>query len=188
MTNRTIYSVLTVLSAVLTVPPAELHAKMKVDTYYAKGVDFSSFKTYQWLPTRALASAGIVENEPRLTPLIKAAVNRHMAAKGLQEVAEGGDLQIATVVLKESSPQLEAIIYGWFPTANYVGFAGTPITSVGRYNSGGTFVVNLIESKTQKSAWAAIAKDSLNGPGEAEKKFNAAADKMFKNYPPKPKK
>lgn len=167
--------------------PTGLLAKMKVDVFYAKGLDFATLKTYQWLPTRALMSSGVVENEERITPLIKAAVNRQLAAKGLREVSSGGDLQVATMVLKESSPQLEAIFYGWFPSADYVGFVGGPVATMGRYNAEGTFVVNLIVSKTQKSAWAAIAKDSLSGPGAAEKKFNAAADKMFKKYPPQVK-
>jgi hypothetical protein len=179
--------ILTFLCVLLTAPPAELLAKMKIQIVQMKGVDCSTFKTYQWLPTKALGSSGVVENDPRLTALIKDAVNSQMTAKGLKEVAEGGDLQVATVVLKESSPQLEAIIYGWFPAADYVGFVGGPMGTVGRYNSEGTFVVNLIITKTQKSAWAAIAKDSLGKQSSNEKKFATAAEKMFKDYPPKPK-
>jgi len=179
--------ILTALSALFVLLPVALYAKMKVEVFYAKVADFSSYKTYQWLPTKAMGSSGIVENEEYFTPLIKAAIDRQLAAKGLKQVPQGGDLQVATLVMKSASPQLEAIIYGWFPTADYIGMVGGPIATVGRYNYEGTFVVNLIDSKTNKSAWAAIARDSLDRAGGSGSKLGKAAEKMFEKYPPKPK-
>jgi hypothetical protein len=40
------------------------------------GVDFSQYKTYQWLPPRMLAKTGLIEDDPVIAPLVKEAVNR----------------------------------------------------------------------------------------------------------------
>src|SRR5262249_43707574 len=55
--------------------------------------NFGSYKTYRWLPTKVLSKAGIVEDDPALSAVIKTAVNRELAARGLTEVVEGGDLE-----------------------------------------------------------------------------------------------
>jgi len=152
----------------------------KVDTWTAKNVDFSRLKTYQWLPPKIYGKTGIVENDSEFAPLIKDAVGRELDRRGLKEVAEGGDLQVATLALAESIPQLEAVI---FPGNVPLDFA-TPIATMGRYNREGTLVVNLILPGTQKSAWFGMAKETIdNKPGAGKKKIAPAAAKMFKKYP-----
>src|SRR3954469_13529096 len=81
----------------------------KVKTQLAPGTDMARYKTYQWLPTRALTGAGVVENDPVITPLIKDAVNRELNQRGLTEVATGGDLQIAAIVTTHADAQVEAV-------------------------------------------------------------------------------
>lgn len=154
----------------------------KVQTYIGKDVDFSQYKTYQWLPPRVLAKTGIVENDPEIAPVIKDAVNRELAARGFREVADGGDLQVATTALAESVPQMEFII---FPGGMAYDYA-TPLTSVGRYNREGTLVVNLIDSRTEKSAWAGLARETIdNHPGGGKEKIGKATSRMFKKFPAK---
>src|SRR5690242_17443035 len=57
--------------------------------------DFARYKTYQWVPVKVLTKTGVVEDDPAVSPAIRTAVNRELAAKGLTEVQEGGDLQVA---------------------------------------------------------------------------------------------
>jgi hypothetical protein len=152
----------------------------KVLTYVGKGIDFSAYRTYQWLPPKILAKTGVVEDDPEFAPLIKAAVNRQMTKLGLIEVGEGADLQVSALALSESIPQLEAVI---FPGRMALDFA-TPIAAMGRYNRQGTLVVNLIDTATKKSAWAGLARENLdNKPGAGKKKIDQAAVKIFKKYP-----
>ena len=153
----------------------------KVQTWVGKDADFSQYKTYEWLPIRVLTKTGVVEDDKTAAPLIREAVNRQLAAKGLKEVATGGDLQISAGALSESIPQVEAV---FLPP----GMAGldyaTPIATMGRYNKQGTLVVNLIIAGTTKFAWLGIAKESIdNKPGAGLKKIDKAAANMFKKYP-----
>ncbi|MFL6352522.1 MAG: DUF4136 domain-containing protein [Bryobacteraceae bacterium] len=145
-----------------------------------KQTDFSRYKTYQWLPPKLLAKTGVEENDPEFAPLIKDAVNRELSRKGLKEVPEGGDLSVSTLALAESIPQLEGFIFaGATPD-----FFTAPMATVGRYNREGTLVVNLIDTRTQKSAWCGMAKETIdNKPGAGKKKVGPAAAKLFKKYP-----
>jgi len=153
----------------------------KVKTVLGKGADFAHYKTYTWLPTRVLTNEGIVENEPSFDPIVRASVNRELTAKGLVEVKEGGDLQVAVGGLTASTPQVEAI---FFPGVDWTGWS-TTATSVGRYNREGTLVVNLIDAKTKKSAWAAMATENLGGKGSGLKKVDHTTTELFKKYPKK---
>jgi hypothetical protein len=78
---------------------------------------------------------------------------------------------------------LEAVIMAEGPGMMY----GTPIATMGRYNKEGTLALNLIDSKTKKSAWFAMVTDSLPNktlkPDEIRSKLDKAARNIFKKYP-----
>lgn len=152
-----------------------------VTTQVGKDADFSRYKTYQWLPTRLLTKTGLIENDPEFTALVKQAVNRELSKRGLEEVAEGGDLQVTTTGLAVSVPQLEAVVF--MPTTNPA-YASQPVHTIGRYNKQGTLVVTLIDSRSKKGAWAGMVTKALdNKPGSGGKKIDKATADLFKKYP-----
>ena len=152
----------------------------KVQVWMDNKTDLTHYKTYQWLPPKLLGKTGMVENDPEFAPLIKDAINGELSRKGLKEVPEGGDLQVSALALAQSIPQLEGFIF----TGATPDFFTAPVATVGRYNREGTLVVNLIDTKTQKSAWCGMAKESIdNKPGAGKKKIGPAAAKLFKKYP-----
>jgi hypothetical protein len=150
-------------------------------TFPTKGVDFAQFKTYRWAPPRFLGKTGIVENDPVVGPLVKEAVDSELSKKGLTQVTEGGDLEVLTMVMLDASPQVEAAYYAGGLDMAYA----TPIAVMGRYNRKGTLVVNLVDTKTKKSAWVGIDSESLADAGQEKNKgkIGKAAEKMFKKYP-----
>jgi len=167
--------------------PALLAGKVK--SYPDPKADFAHYKTYQWLPPRVLTSRGIDENHPA-APVIKGVVEKQLSLKGLKEVADGADLQIQTWVLTESIPQLEAIIFSVSTVSQGdVMSLGGPVATIGRYNKEGALYVNLIDTKTKKSAWLAMASDSLPNkslnPEEIQQKLEKVTKKIFSKYPKK---
>jgi hypothetical protein len=75
---------------------------------------------------------------------------------------------------------MEAIL---FPGGMAFDYA-TPIGTVGRYNREGTLVVNLIDSRTKKSAWAGLARETIdNHPGAGKEKVAKATARLFKKCP-----
>ena len=157
---------------------------------FSPSADFPSYKTYSWLPVKTLESSGVVENNPKFTPVVKGAINQQFTAKGLREVPSGGDLQVAIFGFRYASPQMEALAAIDAPV-NATWAVGGPINRISRYNEEGTLAVNLIDSKTNKSSWLAIATSSLEKREEQEKnaeRVRKAVAKMFEHFPPKPKK
>ena len=122
-----------------------------------------------------------MENDPVVGPLVKEAVDGELAKKGLTQVTEGGDLEVLTMVMLDASPQVEAAYYAGGLDMAYA----TPIAVMGRYNRKGTLVVNLVDTKTKKSAWVGIDSESLADAGQEKNKgkIGKAAEKMFKKYP-----
>ncbi len=53
------------------------------------------------------------------------------------------------------------------------------------YSTTNALVVNLIDAKTRKPAWVALAKDTLNNKKPEPEKLDKAAAKMFTECPPK---
>ncbi len=183
MNSRTVCLIL--LAASFSWVPAV--AKMKVQSQHQKGNDCRRYKTYQWLPTNTIRKIGIIENDEKSTPAIRAAVDRQLKAKGLKEVASNGDLQVATAVMRETSPHTDALIYAWFPdyyTGTYWS-TGSPTVTLTSFSNIGTFVVNLIDAQTKKSAWVALARDTVDNDKMAAEKLEKAATKMFEDFPPK---
>ena len=157
----------------------------EVKSFPSTQVDFAQYKTYQWLPPRILTKAGIVENEPTVSPLIERAVKKELAQIGLTEVQQGADVQIATGALTESVPQLEAVFFGPLDAGPGTVWGGEPIATMGRYNKQGSLILNMIDTRTNKSAWVAIATRALGKPSHNEKNISKAAADIFKKYPSK---
>lgn len=152
----------------------------KPKAFVGKDANFSSYRTYSWLPTKVLGKAGVVENDPAFDPIIRSAINTELIARGLKEVPEGGDLQVSAIILTASVPQLEAVIFAGHMDLDFA----TPIATMGRYNREGTLAVNLIDTRTKKFAWAGMITENIdNKKGAGLKKIGPAAKKLFSKYP-----
>ena len=152
--------------------------KVRVDT--VDNATFSMYKTFQILPSRVLAKTGVIENHPA-NPALKEILVRELSQKGLTEVASGGDLQIQALVLTESVPQLEAVVM--FGGTNNMMY-DTPVATMGRYNRQGTLYINMIDRRKNRSAWLAMATESLPtrelNVEEARSKLDKAVKNIFK--------
>ncbi len=162
----------------------------KIKSYPGASADFAHYKTFQWLPPKVLTSRGVKEDHPA-NPIVKEVIVPQLSKQGLQEVPTHADLEVQVFILTESIPQLEAIIFtsytGVINQGGDVWSTGGPIATMGRYNKEGALYINLIDTKTQKSAWLAMGRDSLpNGvmePDEIRSKLQKVSSQIFKKYP-----
>jgi hypothetical protein len=185
-TFRRILAMALTISACLT--PQPIFAG-KVKAYAGRDIDLTRYKTYEWFPPRVLTKAGVVEDHPA-NPILKEEVGRQLSQRGLNEVADGAELQIQIWVLTQSVPQIEAVILAAAPGGD-VFSTGAPLATVGRYNREGSLYVSLIDRQTKAGVWLGMATDSLpNGTideDEIRAKVNKAATNIFKKYPVKKK-
>jgi hypothetical protein len=151
-----------------------------VQAFTAKGVDLSAYKTFKMLPARVLTKSGIQENDPVYSPYIVASVRKELTGKGLKEVADNPDMEVATGGLGRAFPQLEALIYSFAVDADW---GSAPIATVGRYNKEGTVLVNLIDPRTKKSVWFGMASRAMGKPSSTDSMIAKATASLFKKYP-----
>ena len=159
----------------------------EVKSYPTDGVDFSRVRTYHWFPVKILTKAGIIEDDPEVSPLVRTAVDRELKKKGFTQVADGMDVLIATLVLQKAEPQIEAIIFGpavWPGSSWSTG----PVSTVGRYNHMGSLFVNMIDPRVNKSVWVGMTTKALGKPANRASDIDKAASDLFKKYPGKSKK
>jgi hypothetical protein len=178
---------LTIVVSVFLMPPLVIG---KVQAFTAKDADFSRYKTFQWLPPRVVTKLGVVEDDPA-NPILKAAVGQQLSQRGLNELAAGADLQIQAWVLTEQVPQFVAMIAASvsIDLSTSAVTVSDPMAVVGQFNRQGSLYLNLIDSRTNKSAWFAMVSDSLPNrtlkPEEIRAKLDKAAKNIFGKYPVK---
>jgi hypothetical protein len=153
-----------------------------VRAFPAKGIDLATYRTYRLLPPKVLTKTGLHEDEPTVGPLIRAALSRELTGKGLTEISEKADLEVASAAAAVSIPQIEALVYNWIAdgTSN-IGTA--PLATLGRYNKEGTLYVNLIDPRTNRSVWLGISTRALGKPTNLENDISKATRAVFKKYP-----
>jgi hypothetical protein len=164
------------VALVLALLPAVALAQ-KVSTDHDPNAPFATFKTFAW-------TTGTPSPNPLGESRIHDGVIAKLAAAGLKPVTDNPDLVVATHAVGKEEKELVSTGYG----GPYRWGGGMGTTSVETYMVG-TLVVDLYDAKTKKLVWRAVGSDTLSDkPEKNTQKVTKALDKMFKEFPPKPKK
>jgi hypothetical protein len=152
---------------------------------YDKTADFSKVKTYAWVRGINVDFDGLTNKR------IINAVDVQLASKGLTKVepSENPDVLIAYYALFNKN-----LLVNWFASGWGEGFGGFGID---QFRSGsaraeeewiGTVVVDMKHAKNKSVIWRGIARKEVDvkaSPEKQDKTINKAAEKLFKNYPPR---
>jgi len=149
---------------------------------FDKTTDFSRFRTYAWV------SGTNLEDELNHKRVVNA-IDGQLASKGLRRVESGApsDLLVAYHASVDKNLQINASSSGWGP----YGLGGSRFGTVRAQEIFvGTLVVDMVDASTRSIVWRGSASTDINVKASAEKReknVNQAAEKLFKNYPPKKK-
>jgi hypothetical protein len=147
-----------------------------VKTDYDRGASFGQYKTYSWEKVQT--------KDPLLVDRIKNAVDSALTAKGLTQVASGGDLSIVAMEITRDQQTLDTFYNGFGGGWRWGGF-GDATTTTETYKVG-TLVVDLFDTGSKKIVWRGSATDTLSNNSDKNiKNLDKGVDKMFKKYPPK---
>jgi hypothetical protein len=161
-------------------------ARDKISVSYAKGFNFSQYKTYAWAEHGAVA-------HPLLAADIVGAIDQELQARGLQKVRSNPDIiiQIYGSVEQDMTMYSNDPIYagtGGIPPFDpgmngpaFIGFYGNTSVLIHK----GELVVDLIDAKAKKLVWRGMAQESVSSsdPEKLVEEVNGAISKMFKEYP-----
>lgn len=147
---------------------------------YDKGTDFSKIKTYSW-------AVGTELRDELNHKRIVAAIDAQLAAKGLTKIgpSDNPDVFVAYHAAFDRSVQINAFstgLGGWRYGGNQSGTANVEEVV------NGTLVVDIADPKTEALIWRGMARKEIDINAKPEKRdqnANKAAEKLFKNFPPK---
>ena len=179
---------------------------------YARGTNFSAYKTYQWIeipsgapkvdPPAALPKAdlpGPLPNFPGTAPDVRStgsedqlidqdirrAVDEQLAQNGLTNVERNGDIQVVYHADIHQEKNLSGSIWG----RGGSGWWGVDDSVQGETSTISicTLVVDLYDSVRQQLIWRGDATKTIDlkkDPNKNYKNLQKAMTKLFKNYPP----
>jgi hypothetical protein len=155
----------------------------QVKTDYDRSTNFAQYKTYSWENVKTKDALDVDR--------IKSAVNAALAAKGWTQVASGGDVSIVAMEMTQNQQTLNTFYdgmgggWGW---RRFGGGFGEATTTTETYKVG-TVVVDLFDAKTKELIWRGSSSDTLSNNSDKNiKNLDKGVDKMFKHFPPGPKK
>ena len=147
----------------------------KITADYDHSVNFSKFKTFMWIHDPEI-------NEPFMKDRVKKTVNQQLTARGLREVASGGDLAVAANLATEEKHTWETYYTGsgdW----GWGGGGGWSTTTEQTYQVG-TLSVDMFDAGTHKLVWQGEATDKLaSKPEKRTKESYKQIEKMFEKFP-----
>lgn len=154
---------------------------VSVTTDAAEDVDFSAYRTFDWMPVPAGLYAG-ARVGPTLDNRIRRAVETQLVLKGLQQVLEGQkpDLLIAYhASARETFDRAYYDSWGYGRLGRWRG--GTVVVDT---QTEGSLVVDLIDAPQNALVWRGKASGVISNPRDAEKRVFEAVERIFTHYPP----
>lgn len=147
---------------------------------FDKATDFSRVKTYAWV-------RGTELSDPLNHKRIVSAVDAQLASRGMARVEASGnpDVLVAYHASFDRDLQINGFSSGW---GGYR-FGGSRSGSA-RVEEIliGTLVVDMVDAKTRTIVWRGTASREVDvkaSPEKRERNINKAAEKLFRNYPPR---
>jgi hypothetical protein len=168
---------------ILIIIGASIVQAQKVKVAADPSADLTKYKTYAW-------DKPLPPGNPIVQQTIIDAIDQAMTAKGLTEVAEGGDVTVVYFAAANADIQI-----GYPSWSNSAGSSLSTGIAVGEQSwpvHKGTLVVDLVDGKTKSSVWRGTATQTLkDGPtGDAvkdakrvEQPIRKSVEKMFKQFP-----
>jgi Domain of unknown function (DUF4136) len=170
--------------------------KLDIETHRDPKADFTTVKTYAWLPPVPVipdrppdAVSDPTLSQDALRPHLIAAVDQQLAARGLTQTDQASaDVHVASYALLTSNVSQTYVgeYYG------YVTGWGSPIapglapsTSSTIYQKG-TVVIDLVQRATNRAIWRAVVSariDQERTLKQRVERVNKAVDRMFEKFP-----
>jgi len=156
---------------------------------YDRSVNFSTYKTYQWVD---LDGPGSKVPDQLIDRDVQRAVDEQLGQKGLTRVENGGDLMVSyhAILREEKSVNLNGFGMGSGPWGGGWGPGGWGNGTVTGQTSTipvGMLLIDIYDPAKKQLIWRGDATKTIDlkkDPGKNYKALQKAMAKLFKNYPP----
>ena len=152
----------------------------KVNVDSAEGVDFAKYRTYQY-------QNGTPVPSPLMDQRVIAAIEYHLAMKGIEKVDSNPDLVVTYHASSRTGQTVTTDHFGTGYGRYWGGGMGTSTSRVHDYTKG-VLIVDIWDGKEKSLLWRGTATDTISDkPEKNEKKINKSCQKMFDKFPPEQK-
>lgn len=183
---------LLVLGLFVSVMSAEAAFAQDVRYNFDKSANFGQYKTYKWVVLKGAAQLSDLADRQ-----VKAAVEAELAKKGLTRTeADSADLYIGYQAAVDTEKEYTSYDTGWGygPGWGYGGwYGGGGGMSTGTTSTiyVGQIALDMYAASPKSLVFRTVASKTIDTkakPEKQQKNLQKAVAKMFKNYPPAPKK
>lgn len=158
---------------------------------FASDVNFAKYKTYKWVKIQ-----GSNQLDQLADSQLKMAFDAELAMKGLMRTEnDNADLLIGYQVAINQEKEMTMYDSGWGYGPGWgrgwYGYGGGITTTTTSTIQIGQVDVDMYDPAEKKLVWRGTASKTLDmkaSPEKRQKNLAKAAKKLFKNYPPQPKK
>jgi hypothetical protein len=164
---------------------------MEVDSDFNPAIDFSRYKTWNFIETRA-TGPNVAQINDLVKQRIEGKIEAVMATKGfMRQMGGAPDFYLAYHGTSETKYDVTTQGYsyggwggGW---GGYYGGGvrmGTATTHVDQYKQG-TLVLDIIDGKERALVWRGTASDAVRSQEEAREKIDEAITEILAEFPPR---
>ena len=170
--------------AMLVLTAASCATTMSAGAHVDRALDFRQFRTYDWGPADALPTGDSrLDKDPWFKDHLQGAVERHLAAKGLEQAPSGSpDLLIHYHAAINRRIDVNRVDRGY----GYCVSDDCPVEVI-EYEAG-TLVLDVIDTRTNKLIWRGWAQhsveDMLDDPDTMANTIEQAVSRMLLRLPP----
>lgn len=161
-------------------------ASIAVNTDFDPATDFGAYHTYRWVPEPQRATGDVrIDRNPLLDRRVRAAVERHLTAKGFEK-RESGEVDFLVAYHASLEGKMDVTTMD-----RYYGYRRRGVlvqeTMVREYDQG-TLVLDIVDARTNELTWRGTAQAEVTGadtPEERTAKIDKAVEKTLAAFPPR---
>ncbi len=160
-------------------------ASVRVSQDYDPAEDFSSYRTFTWLPVPQQPTGDYRVDNPFVDGRIRDAVERHLGGRGFQKVEDRApDFYVAYHLNVEEKIDVRTVNRGYVDYWGY--YASWPETRVTQYEEG-TLILDVANARKKQLVWRGVGVGRLRRaptPEETTRDVNEAVDLILAKFPP----
>lgn len=166
-------------------------SKMNVTSQHADNVDFSHYKTWNWLPEPAVTPAPTDSTitDPAVLVRIEKAIENQLIAQGYRKTSDAPDFFVKYFAALRTNLS-QTTVDDRYDDASYAGYTQDWQTDYTHVWHQGSLLIDVLDAKSAKLVWRGYASTELKPNAsyqEREKRVQDAVAKILKTFPPKTK-
>jgi len=158
---------------------------VSVTVDYDPEEDFSTYKTFGWLPERPPPTGDPRLDSPLIDSRVRRAVDSTLTARGFRKILDGTpDFWVTYHTGVEQKLDVYTMNRGYVNRWGYT--VSVPETRVSQYDEG-TLVLDIADARERELVWRGVAQGRLRSqptPDQTTAAVNEAVAELLKQFPP----